>query len=502
MNDYKKIEIPEKYFFDMATKEYSSWKTAFIREFIQNSIDAGASKITTSFKDGYFEIVDNGEGMNDQTIQESLLTLGGSKKHGKSVGGLGKAKEILYFSWPAWSIRSLYWKVDGKGGSYNLSKRKTKYKGTKSSVFLGDTFPDPGPYLTTYLPYCSLNTKVTFNNQTIRSGQKAKKGEAVTTIQGLGILYENEVTIKPQVIVQTHGLYMFSSFGPVDKSYIFEITQNSYDCLTANRNGFKGSWQDKFNQTLVNVAIDSHSAKLRKEQILTVKPNKVESSNLPLQEILDSDFGNMVADHLNTSKEDLTEGQIRDFMANHYPLLERTMDWINSTILQAEMKKLKATKLLSACMTWYSNKFEQGFVIVSEEKINSDLIRDLYSRDCLKTAVLWQQIVEEVGEVVGPALRKHKTPGLGFIISDRIEAQCYENYLLFNPYFVIELPWQEGAVKMVGLAVHEYVHFVGFKFHNEDFLIRYQEFMNEILSERLDLADHLNQIKKVRKNAV
>ena len=502
MAEYQNVEIPENYFFQMARKEYRCWKTALIREFVQNAVDAGASRIRLTYKDGYLEVRDNGAGMDEETLLENLLTLGGSKKEGQTVGGLGKAKEILYFSWPDWSIRTSDCLVHGKGGTYHLTKEKGRVKGTRSRVYLGEAFPDVIDYLGAYLNYCSLpGVEVTFNKRKITSGALAEKGEAVTTIDGLGTLYENLAHTRPQVVVQAHGLFMFSSHGPLDKSYIFDITRPSYDCLTANRNGFTGDWQDKFNQVLVNVAIETQSARLRKEQVLTVSWNKYEADGPPLshQDLVDSPLGEMAASHLGCRKQDLTKKQIRDFMDAHYPILELVKDDLGQNVLAADMKRLKATKTLSSCLAWYRDRFEEGFLIVSEEEITTSLVRDLYSKDCLKAAVLWQEIVAEVREVVEVELGPVTNPGLGFVISDGIEAQCFDRHLLFNPYCYLDRAWDEVVVRMAVSAVHEFVHYLGQSLHNETFLTQFQALLIEVIGERIKVGDHLSRIRKVRK---
>jgi hypothetical protein len=42
------VAIPSSYFMKMAIIDYSNWKHALIREFFQNSIDAGCTEIHCS----------------------------------------------------------------------------------------------------------------------------------------------------------------------------------------------------------------------------------------------------------------------------------------------------------------------------------------------------------------------------------------------------------------------------------------------------------------------
>jgi hypothetical protein len=238
---------------------------------------------------------------------------------------------------------------------------------------------------------------------------------------------------------------------------------------------------------------------LHTEYFVPILSMGIDPEPISFHDVLDSEFGDMIASQLGMTKAASAEDHLRDFMENHYPILESVMDGVSLTTLQAGMNRLKATKLLSACLDWYRTCFKEGFVIVSEEEINSNLIQDLYSRDCLKSAVLWKMVIGEVARAVEDLLGKTSRPGLGLIVASDVKAQCYDGYLLFNPYFYWELSWHEAAVKMLMNAVHEYVHYFGQKVHNEPFLLYYQDLLNWVLSERVWLGDHLDRIKKVRK---
>src|SRR5574343_2116131 len=126
------VGIPKEYFFTMGTRDYTSYESALPREFYQNSIDAGASQITVEFDDEEktITITDDGCGMDRDIILNKLLVLGGSHKSEGSVGAFGKAKEILYFAWIKYCIRSNYCVVNGENDKFTLTSGEF-FTGTK-----------------------------------------------------------------------------------------------------------------------------------------------------------------------------------------------------------------------------------------------------------------------------------------------------------------------------------------------------------------------------------
>jgi len=100
---------------------YGQWRKAWWREVLQNSVDACLQATRDFGRRGEIicslyeyegsdrvevEVEDNGVGMDMATLRKAFLTPGGSAKRGKegNVGGLGKAKEMLFHAWPEWSV--------------------------------------------------------------------------------------------------------------------------------------------------------------------------------------------------------------------------------------------------------------------------------------------------------------------------------------------------------------------------------------------------------------
>lgn len=102
------IQIPKDYFARTAAKEYTDAAgLALVREFAQNSADAGATTISFDFgADGWLTVTDNGRGCDPRRVRDVLLCPLGSEKEADAVGGFGKAKELLYFANAQWHLRT------------------------------------------------------------------------------------------------------------------------------------------------------------------------------------------------------------------------------------------------------------------------------------------------------------------------------------------------------------------------------------------------------------
>lgn len=503
----KSVTIPSDYFFNMATKDYYNWKSGLIREFIQNSVDAGSDQVEFCFDEKWLEIKDNGCGMTLDTIESALLTLGGSHKTDSSIGGFGKAKELLYFAWPQWEIHSNEHLIIGKGPQYR-SKKETLHKGTISRIYVHNKLDSIDYFIKQYLNLCSFNgdeISISFNGKRFDI-DGVKYGEKVYTIDGLGDLYRTDFSGIDRVIVQAHGLYMFSSHSVLDKSYVFNITQPSYDCLTSNRDSFVGEWQDKFTRMIGKVAIDSESTNLKKETVIQVSALRSANTVQDLKEkIGDESYQKLVALAQANQKDIslLTHKDIAELLNSEFLTTE--------SIVGPDLQQIKAalvpatainrTKLFDQCLEWYKKVFPQGFIIVTDQTIDSDLVMRMYQVDTLKMTWIWKVVVDEIADLSGI----EKSYGYGLLMSrdTSLLAQCRDNYILYNPTPFMEMDWHECIVEFVLSAAEELTHFIGHPYHNESFKCSLMRVVKAVVMERLTTADIYRKSNKVtRKHGV
>lgn len=111
--------VTENYFIDRLDA-YERWEPAFWRELLQNSRDAGSTRIELSSESATYTdpktgeslpailcvCRDNGSGMDRDTLKRAFFTLGGSVKPAGAVGGFGDAKELILVPWYRYEVRT------------------------------------------------------------------------------------------------------------------------------------------------------------------------------------------------------------------------------------------------------------------------------------------------------------------------------------------------------------------------------------------------------------
>ena len=514
----KQVQIPHDYFFKMAVRDYYAWRPALIREFIQNSVDADATLLSFDYDGDYLTVSDNGRGMNRSTIVNALLTLGGSEKKDNSIGGIGKAKEILYFSWPEWTINTKAYQICGSGPRYEI-KKSDNTEGTISRIKIGNKLHGLEGHIREYIMLSNLslrNVAVMYNGHPINING-IKLGEKIYNIEGLGDLHETNVSDSyyGRIIIQAGGLYMFTNYSVLDRCYVFNITQPSYSCLTSNRDSFVGSWQDEFSMMVSKVAIDSESTKLKKEtviqvQALTRSNNDNGNDNNIMHEIKknvdDSSYEKLETLAVASGKaiNRLCYEDVVDLIGGSYLMTESILDRVTKNKIKTAMtsvKKVNRTKILDRCLAWYRKEFPEGFIIVTDEDITTDLAYLMYDRCTLQIAWLWKVIVDDVASRADVPIGY----GYGLIIEEdgKIAAQCRDKFLLINPHPYYEMEWEDVALDMLLNASEELVHYIGYSVHNESFKCKYADFIKKALEGRVNIRNFLNSTKKVtKKNGV
>jgi hypothetical protein len=432
--------------------------------------------------------------MSLKTIETALLTLGGSEKTGGSVGGLGKAKEILYFSWPKWEIHSKKNLIVGSGPQYEIQNIQ-QIDGTTSRIYVENRLLYVDSIIKDYLKLCSIHNNgifVTYNGDTLNHHGIQYK-EKIFTIDDLGDLYTVEdLPVNGRVIVQAHGLYMFSVHSVLDKCYVFNITRPSYDCLTSNRDSFVGEWQDKFSKMVGSVAIDSESTFIRKESIIQVNSLK--------HDFTDPVPGKLTENELETAKNfarlldktvnELTPDDILDLMAKNFLVQESVINRASGKQIQSVMQfveNIYYTKRFDECLTWYRNHYPEGFIIITDMEINSDLTSLLYAQSTIKLSWLWKEIIDEIVKLSGI----QKRYGYGLLMTNDVSKRAeYRNgYLSFNPIVYDEMTWEESVFDMIFSAAEELTHMRGYEYHNESFKNAYTDLLNRALSNRTNVTD-------------
>lgn len=269
-------------FFMSALRDYRDWKEKWWREAIQNAVDANSTSIECGSlrnEDGTWTVwcADDGVGMDAETILTKFLVLGASGKRegGSSVGGFGKAKELLILPWIGWEVHSKNTLVVGQGTKYEVDSAKGR-RGTKITVTMAADMYTHGLQAGNYIKKCYLpNIDFYVHMTNVASGKEervkvwadlavGRKIDDLTTKDGVsvgGVYYDanKKALVDQRLLVRSKGLCMFDKWMPpeVTGTIIAELTGKTIDLLTANR--------DEFRDYRVGNQIESFSGRVAKD---------------------------------------------------------------------------------------------------------------------------------------------------------------------------------------------------------------------------------------------
>lgn len=276
------VKIGSSYF-SKEKNDYTNWVWAFVREAMQNCIDAPRSnKITASCQHdttqdlSYITFANNGQPMDRETLENKLLTLGESGKNFEgSVGGFGKAKVILYFCHLSYTIHTGNLLVEGSGGNYTITETDY-YPGTKSTVVMEGDCDSVIANFKKFASLCQWNGTFTLDGNELPCS--LKKGYYHKTIN-IGRLYTNK-NLSGAVVFRINGIPMFSQWSK--HGIIVEIEGKSGDFLSSNRDSIKYQFTTEFEQFKAELATDGKKAlraKTRKVSKWGGYKNSVSSQN-------------------------------------------------------------------------------------------------------------------------------------------------------------------------------------------------------------------------------
>lgn len=272
----RQVQVPHSYF-QKAKTEYSDWRWAMIREFIQNSYDAQATAIdfrlaVNADRRIELEVDDDGVGMDQDVLENVLLCMGGSRKPSGAIGGFGYAKAILFFAHHGYTIRTHDLLVQGSGGEYRLTTEDGSVSGTRIVVELDD---DPDMFeawrdgITNYVAasYMEYTTgravEISLDGQVLEQNNDRSYDFGVRSV--LGDIWYDEVanTSRSAFVVSVQGLPMFTEFEFASTNECaliggLELEAGSA-ALTANRDGFTSAFSAQFSEVLGNL-VQNHSA--------------------------------------------------------------------------------------------------------------------------------------------------------------------------------------------------------------------------------------------------
>lgn len=260
-------------FFKKVFNDYEDWRWAMAREFVQNCVDPRdtAGRYTTSNVTIDVEahnggirlaVFNDGTPMDEETLVGKLLALGESgKDFDETVGGFGRAKEILYFCHESYQIGSGDHVVNGRGGDYELERATSRIRGTHSIVHINDTDVDElvKQFKRAIVMTQRPNISFTLNGERIVGN--LHKGTRRRDLSWCTI-YTNK-RFENRLIVRAGGVPMFTSYIHAnDKGVIIELKGASDTVLTSNRDGLQWRYRRQLEE-LVHLLTTNWRAAMR-----------------------------------------------------------------------------------------------------------------------------------------------------------------------------------------------------------------------------------------------
>jgi hypothetical protein len=263
-------------FFVKSFNDYRDRYWAFAREILQNSIDCGSTAIDIKVtevpqEDCTLAIVRNdGAPMTREILVGKLLALGSSGKDFRgAVGGFGKAKEILYFAHRSYTIASGTYRVSGSGAGYDLDEGPF-FHGTRSAVAWGGLVAEPlRAQFRRFIELCDRRQcRFTLDGEAIRPRLPRFHSERSLVHEGkewaqLGVCKFEENLL----LVRIGGLPMFTERSTFKRTIVLELTGQSSERLTANRDGLRYPFSSKLRELITQLAVDRRSALKREEPV-------------------------------------------------------------------------------------------------------------------------------------------------------------------------------------------------------------------------------------------
>jgi len=260
MNGHVRIG-PE--FFRKSREDYADWAWAIAREFMQNSIDAGARAISVDVagEDGNTRLIvrNDGRPMSREELLDKLLTLGASGKNflGGAVGGFGKAKEILYFTHLRYRIATGGLEVTGSGAEFEMSPRSPDLRGTESDVLVeGDMADKLLLSFGRFARFAQWGGELRINGDPTPC--RMHKGSPRRDM-GWCRVHTNR-SESGALVVRTHGIPMFIQYVSCDRCVVVELAGSPGEFLAANRDGLKYDYQAQLQAFVARLLVDRRAA--------------------------------------------------------------------------------------------------------------------------------------------------------------------------------------------------------------------------------------------------
>jgi hypothetical protein len=496
------VAIPASHFIKSVPKNYSYYKKAFIREYLQNSVDAGAKLVDFQF-DGErtLTVTDDGCGMSRDLLVSALLTLSGSKKGDNSIGGFGAAKELIIFSMESYEITTTYngvtTKVVGAQLEYEFEEVENQPRdGTSFKVVFHEdlNIENFESIAWEYLSECQTNADIYWNGVKVEC--KIERGDLIRELEWCKIYAEELEYNTNYAEVRINGVNMFSAFVDDTKfKVVIEVTKPSIDILTVNRDCFQYHYSSKLQRIINEISIEKgqFGAVYNKNLVWRGKNNSYSCINFDFENLLenkDNKFGEYVDKIRKLSLKaretaKMAEADNPDVSVSE--VVDRVREVINDEALKESIPYDLIDRMIERSTDLVCNHKADFYVKATGkgfDKIPDNLSPGNWSKRTTSLAKLWKHCLKIV-------MRCNAMPieySIGWVLDyDEKSVALYQRENGVSIFYINPLlTWMRSSNhahvfnKMILIACHEVTHYSNSS-HNEYFQSNYEDMLHRVL---------------------
>jgi hypothetical protein len=450
-------------FFAKAPLDYSNPTFALIREFVQNCVDApGCRNITITSDNDSLTVSNDGAPMTAAILTDVFLSLGGTSKDAGSVGGFGKAKELLCFCHNSYKIESGDLTVYGSGASYKIT-RGTWFNGTRTTICLNESvFPNIESNVRLLASQMNWSGTLSYNGVVLPTSLNARTKKAIGGLGKVKVLKGGS-----SVIVRAGGVPMFSLHGEDGLTVILDLIGDTKTLLTSNRDGLRY----RYSQFL-------------SEFVKSLSTNKRKALEEHVVEYIEYGSSTLT---VSAKREEVERKQGPVSMAA-LAVAEATEQVSGPTFglsSQGEAVFSKSETTMEVMEVKFTIRNETGM------KLDRSYFPDTFGKRSKKLLEEWTKAIVKAHEILGVS----DSFAVGFVFSEDASA-LYECRGGVKTYYVNPVSVEKcGTFRtmrfkkldkhdLLSYATHEVLHGIGYDYHDENFAAAFTYAMAKVLRSK------------------
>jgi hypothetical protein len=294
-----------------------------------------------------------------------------------------------------------------------------------------------------------------------------------------GTVYTNK-TFPHRLVVRMGGMPMFIKWTNVERCVIIELNGTSGSCLTGNRDGLRSTQSQELDSFLAELGADSTSALRNRTPVYHKFGKKRMMIKIKREEVASQTAAYATVPKAVKSDED--EG----------------------SVVAVDPQPFSGTVVGSEDGTILSHRSDPDEVQFTVKNTTGMQVPDWFipgegfSSYSMKLATVWSKLMSKMHMLFG----RNEEFSVGFVLDDSSEAEherCPELGIVYyvNPAVVVEQTlsrsrslkkrWKfnsAGYNTLLALAVHEFVHGMGYRWHDEAYAGKLTDVTAIVLANR------------------